>query len=126
MRDSRSCNVAIVDNDDAVLDSYRFVLETAGFLVATYLSAIEYLESRDASARCMILDHHMPHMTGLELAAALRDRAVSIPILLVTSSPSSATVLRAAELGIVKVLEKPPEEQDLLQFLFQSGLAFTP
>jgi two-component system response regulator FixJ len=59
----------------------------------------------------------MPGMTGLELAQRLRDEGTSLPILLITGSPSPAIVARAAQLGIVNVLEKPPEEADLLNFV---------
>lgn len=56
---------------------------------------------------CLILDHHMQQMTGLELAERLRADGVSIPILLTTGSPSPAIARRAAELGIEGVLEEP-------------------
>ena len=70
-----------------------------------------------ARTACLIIDQHMPGMTGLELAQKLRDDDDAIPILLITGSPSPAIVARAAQLGIVKVLEKPPEEADLLNFV---------
>ena len=59
----------------------------------------------------------MPHMTGLELAAQLRGDGADIPILLVTAQPSPAVIARAAELGIEKVLSKPPTKNDLLSFI---------
>jgi CheY-like chemotaxis protein len=59
----------------------------------------------------------MPEMTGLELAERLRADGSSIPILLVTGSPSPVIVARAAELGINRVLDKPPTEEDLLDFI---------
>jgi CheY-like chemotaxis protein len=59
----------------------------------------------------------MPVMTGLELAQKLREEKSDIPILLSTGAPSPAIVIRAAELGIERVLEKPPDEDDLLAFV---------
>jgi len=113
--------VAIVDDDRAVLDSLRFLLEVIGYQVVTHASAEAFLNDRGAShmsgPTCLILDQHMPRMTGLELARALRDDGDEIPILLITGSPSPAIAQRAAQLGIVDVLEKPPEEEDLLNFL---------
>jgi FixJ family two-component response regulator len=47
----------------------------------------------------------------------LRNDGAGIPILLITGSPSPAIVARAAELGIVRVLEKPATEDDLLDFV---------
>ena len=58
----------------------------------------------------------MPEMTGLELAERLRADGAGIPILLITGSPSPAIGARAAELGI-RVLETPPTEGDLLDFI---------
>jgi two-component system response regulator FixJ len=109
--------VAVVDDDHAVLDSLKFLLEVVGHKVATYLSAQAFLDDDVVAPACLIIDHHMPSMTGLELAQKLRDDKIHIPILLITGAPSPAIVLRAAQLGVERVLEKPPDEDDLLQFV---------
>jgi two-component system response regulator FixJ len=109
--------VGIVDDDHAVLDSLKFLLEVVGHRVATYLSAEAFLNDQASAPACLIVDQHMPRLTGLDLAEKLRDDGSSIPILLITGSPSPAIVARAALLGIVRVLEKPPEEHDLLEFV---------
>jgi len=114
--DVRPTVVAVVDDDPAVLDSLKFLLEVAGHSVAIYDSAAAFLAERATTPSCLILDHHMPQMTGLELAARLRAAGAAIPILLITGSSSPAIVSRAVELGIEKVLEKPPGEDDLLSF----------
>jgi FixJ family two-component response regulator len=113
-------NIVVVDDDLAVLQSYQFMLELAGYQVSTYASAVDYLDAGDLSPQCMILDHHMPVMTGLELAARMRQLDLWIPIMLVTSSPTPMIAARAAELGITKVLEKPPDEDELLAFIGSS------
>lgn len=110
--------IALVDDDSAVRDSMRFLLEIEGHQILDFASAGEFLEGCDLDrVRGLILDHHMPLMTGLELAAHLREQGRQIPILLITGSPSPAIVARAAELGVEKVLEKPPSEAELLQFV---------
>lgn len=110
--------VALVDDDTAVRDSMRFLLEIAGHHIRDFPSAVEFLEQSDISqVSGLILDHHMPLMTGLELAEHLRKDGYKFPILLITGSPSAAIVTRAAQLGIERVLEKPPSEDDLLQFV---------
>ena len=73
MIENRPCEVAVVDDDPAVLEFFRFILELAGYEVRTYPSAMAYLAVKDHSPRCLILDQHMPMMTGLELARALRN-----------------------------------------------------
>lgn len=117
MTDNPLGTVAIVDDDHAVLDSLKFLLEVVGHQVATYASAEAFLEDLERRPACAIIDQHMPGMTGLDLTQTLRDQGNNIPILLVTGSPSPAIVARAALLGIVNVLEKPPDEQDLLNFI---------
>jgi len=109
--------VAIVDDDPAVRDSLKFLLEVAGHTVDAYASATAFLEDHASQPSCLILDQHMPTMTGLELAARLRTEGWRIPILLITAQPSSAINTRAAELNISNVLEKPLAEADLLNFI---------
>jgi FixJ family two-component response regulator len=114
---NRGGAVAVVDDDPAVLDSLKFLLEVAGHKVAVYASAMQFLEDRGAPPTCLILDQHMPGMTGLELAVRLGAEGVNIPVMLITASPSPAIVTRAAQLRIEEVLEKPLTEHDLLRFV---------
>ena len=107
--------IAIVD--DGVRESLCFLLEVAGYVVETFASAAEFLRAEIENLSCLILDHLMPGMTGLELAAKLRAYGSGIPILLITGSPSTAIFARAAELGIKRVLEKPFDDKDLLHFV---------
>ncbi len=110
--------VAIVDDDAAVRDSLRFLLGVSGYDVATYESAADFLAHCDRSFLVgLILDHHMPQVTGLELAAQLRAQGDPLPIMLITGSSSPAISARAKALGIEQVLEKPPAEQELLRFV---------
>jgi two-component system, LuxR family, response regulator FixJ len=94
------CLVAIVDDDHAVRDSLQFLLEIVGHPVETFASAAEFLKAEKQRIACLILDHHMPEMTGLELAERMHADGADIPILLVTASPSPAIVTRAAEVGV--------------------------
>ena len=117
MPENQAGTVAIVDDDPAVLDSLKFLLEVLGFEVTTYTSAHAFLDRGAARPACLILDQHMPGMTGLELVQRLQEQRSGIPVLLITGSPSPAIVRRAALLGVEKVLEKPPDEADLLNFV---------
>jgi two-component system, LuxR family, response regulator FixJ len=108
--------VAVIDDDHGVRASLRLVLEVAGYVVETFESAPEFLRTEIPDVACLILDHHMPHMTGLQLAGRLRARGTEMPILLITAWPSPALRERAALMGI-KILEKPLREEDLLAFV---------
>jgi two-component system response regulator FixJ len=108
--------IGIVDDDQAVRDSLRFLLEVVGYPVETFASVAEFLSAERHDLACLILDHHMPQMTGLQLAEKLHADGSSIPILLITGSPSPAIVERANQLDI-GALEKPPDEDGLLAFI---------
>ncbi len=108
--------IAIVDDDRAVHGSLRLLLEVMGYPAATFESASEFLRSDMREVECLISDHHMPNMTGLELAERLRADGSDMRILLTTASPSQAIFARAAAFDI-NVLEKPCDDDDLVEFI---------
>ena len=110
--------IAVVDDDEAVRDSLNFLLTTCGYRVSTYASANEFLAECDlCQVAGLILDHHMPTLTGLELLARLRAAGRGLPVLLVTGSPSPEIMARAATLGVERVLEKPVSDAGLFEFV---------
>ena len=117
MTEAQRDTVAIVDDDEAVRHSLRFLLEVVGHKVETFASAAAFLKFELRNLACLILDYHLPHVTGLELAERLRTDGNAIPILLITGSLTPAILARAAELRIDRVLEKPPGESDLMAFI---------
>jgi len=117
MGSHRSAAVVVIDDDPAVRDALKFLLEVAGYSVADYASAAAFLDDRTAQPACVIVDQHMLRMTGLDLVVRLRAGGVCVPILLITGSPSPAIAAQAAELRVEKVLEKPPDERELLSFV---------
>ena len=86
MTEAERRTVAVVDDDHAVRESLRFLLEVIGYTVEIFASAAEFLQANVQHFACLILDHHMPNMTGLELAQRLRADGAVIPILLITGS----------------------------------------
>jgi two-component system response regulator FixJ len=99
--------VGIVDDDPAVRNSLKFSLEIDGFAVEIYASANELLKEDDISHfRCLVIDQNMPGMSGLDLVAKLRERQLSVPVILITSHPPRALVARAHSFG-VPIIEKP-------------------
>jgi FixJ family two-component response regulator len=110
--------VAVVDDDDAVRDSLRFLLEIAGFSVATYGSAAQFLrEAPIAELACLVVDQHMPDQTGLQLVSRLRALGVTLPVALITGSPSADLNRLARDLNVAKVMEKPLDDDVLLDFI---------
>jgi two-component system, LuxR family, response regulator FixJ len=106
--------VAIADDDDGVRDSLQFLLEAAGHKVEAFAAAADFPNGAHQHIACLLLDHQMPAMTGLELVQRLQLSGVAIPILLMTDATSPNLVTRAVALGIVRVLEKPMDGDDVL------------
>jgi two-component system response regulator FixJ len=101
-----------------VRDSLRFLLEIAGYSVASYGSAAQFLhEAPIGELVCLVVDQHMPDQTGLQLVARLRAQGVSLPVALITGSPSADLVRLARELSVAKVMEKPLDDDVLLDFI---------
>lgn len=109
--------VAIVDDDEAVRHSLRLWLEVIGHKVQTFASATEFLKGSLENLLCLIVDHRMPDFTGLDLAERLRAEGNTVPIMLVTGSPSRAIYARATAVGVDEVIEKPFNEALLLAFI---------
>jgi FixJ family two-component response regulator len=106
--------IAVVEDDRGAREALLFLLAATGHQAVGYGSADEFLQRGGLDqVSGLILDHHMPRTTGLELAARLRADGWHSPILLITGAPSPAIIARAADLGIEKVPEKPPAEADI-------------
>jgi CheY-like chemotaxis protein len=109
--------IAIVDDDDGVRESLRFLLEAAGYTVEAFAAAADFLNADHQNIACLLLDHQMPAMTGLELVKHLKLAEAAMPIVLMTGALSSAIAAQAVALGIVRVLEKPMDGDDVLDLV---------
>jgi FixJ family two-component response regulator len=100
--------VIVVDDDQAVRNSLTFSLEIEGFAVRSYADGRDLLDDgREVpGGGCLVVDQHMPGMTGLDLISKLRARSVAAPAVLVTSHPTAAVRQRAAQAGVC-IVEKP-------------------
>ncbi len=78
--------IAIIDDDDAMQDSLRDLMESAGLVARCFGSAEEFLESGlHRQAACLITDILMPKMSGLQLQTRLKDEECDIPIIFITA-----------------------------------------
>jgi FixJ family two-component response regulator len=108
--------IVIVDDDAAVRNSLSAALECEGFCVRTYCSGDHFLEAApQGEVHCLIVDMHMPDMTGLQIAERLKLENNTTPIILITGNPNSALKVQAKKCGISIVLEKPFRHDVLLQ-----------
>ena len=109
-----SRTITIIDDDPAVLDSTRFLLEVYDFEVLTYRSGLEFL-AEGPDMDCLIVDYQMPGMNGLEFLSELRKCGNEAPAIMMSATVSPTLQRQAAELGIKRVLEKPLSNQELLR-----------
>jgi FixJ family two-component response regulator len=108
--------VYIVDDDQATRKSLRWLVETLGVQVQTFHCAVSFLDAYDAAQPgCLVLDMMMPGMNGLELQRELLDRGIEIPVIVLTGYGDVPTAVRALKNGAVEFLEKPFNDDVLLE-----------
>ena len=105
-----------MDDDEAVRDSMRVLLESYGVTVEDYSSARDFLiHAQSHQSDCMLLDLHMPDMDGLQLLDAMRKQGSSLPVIIVTAGGNSMLSGRALQAGAHALLDKPVKDDLLLQ-----------
>jgi len=108
--------IAIIDDDEAMQDSLRDLIEAAGLEARCFGSAEEFLESDlHRKAACLILDVRMPKMSGLQLQAKLKEEESNVPIIFITAHGDARMRIRAMREGAVEFLAKPFDHQLLLK-----------
>src|SRR3990172_9395716 len=123
MIDSALPAVYVVDDDAALRDSLRWLLESAGHRVATYASAEAFLAAHSAEqGGFLLLDIRMPGMSGPELQDKLKRRGRAIPIVFITGYGDVPMAVNAVKKGAFDFIEKPFNDQALL-VLIDNALA---
>jgi FixJ family two-component response regulator len=107
--------VFVVDDDEGVRNSLRFLLKSVGLAARTHASASEFLESYTPSQPgCLVLDVRMPGMSGLELQQQLNLRGAVIPVIFITGHGDIPMAVEAMQQGAFDFLQKPFRDQDLI------------
>ena len=108
--------IAIIDDDEAMQDSLRDLMEAAGLVARCFGSAEEFLASDlRTQAACLIVDIRMPKMSGLQLQARLKEEECNIPIIFITAHGDARMRIRAMREGAVEFLAKPFDHHLLLK-----------
>jgi two-component system, LuxR family, response regulator FixJ len=107
--------VHIIDDDEALRDSLTFLLRTARLDARSYASAAAFLEALpDANPSCIITDVRMPGMSGIDLLRHLRERKISIPVIIITGHGDIPLAVEAMKIGAIDFLEKPFDDEVLI------------
>jgi two-component system, LuxR family, response regulator FixJ len=110
-----AATIYIVDDDEGVRNSLRFLLKSVGHVCHTLASAQEFLERyQPKQPGCLILDVRMPGMSGLELQQQLNLRGAIIPVIFITGHGDVPMAVEAMQHGASDFLQKPFRDQDLL------------
>ena len=107
--------VFVVDDDEAVRDSIKTLLEVHGFEAEDFSSTGEFANSYCKPPRgCLILDQHLPLTTGLDFLKSPAGRELDIPVILITGQDDPKIEQRARHAGVAKYLQKPIAEKVLV------------
>lgn len=107
--------IRIVDDDAAFRTSQRMLLNTGGWEVREYDSAVDFLQKEDFDRPgCILLDVRMPQMTGLELQTELEKRQCTLPVIFLTGHGDISMAVHAMQHGAATFLEKPVPPLDLI------------
>ena len=109
---SEAATVFVIDDDDAVRDSLKLLLESHALCVREFASGQEFLDSVGPSPRgCLILDLHLPVISGLEFLLRFSSRLRDMPVILLTGRPDATTRSRALEAGVAEVGRPGPPDR---------------
>lgn len=108
--------VHLIDDDEAIRTSVAFVLEMNDLPARTYASALEFLEVADSlRGGCIVTDVRMPEMSGLDLVRRLKERGVTLPVVVITGHGDVPLAVEAMRAGVIDFIEKPFDDEVLLR-----------
>lgn len=107
--------VHVVDDNPAVRDAIRWLVEQVGLSARTYATAQEFLSACNPGMRgCLVLDIRMPGISGLDLQDRLQEQGVHLPVIIITGHGDVPIAVRAMKAGALEFLQKPFNDQTLL------------
>ena len=111
--------IFIVDDDEAVRDSLKLLLESHGCRVRDYSSTRDFFRDYRKEARqCLVLDHHLPGETGIEFLESGDGANLRVPVIIVTGGGDKTLKARAAKAGALAYFDKPINDSELVTTIF--------
>lgn len=100
--------ISVIDDDASVRAATNNLLSSHGYLVDTFASAEEFLQSaRLNESSCIIADVQMAAMSGLDLLTHMRGEGYAAPFIFITAFPEESVRARAMKAGAICFLAKP-------------------
>jgi len=119
LSETLTSKVYVVDDNPAVRDAIRWLVEEVGLQAQVYSTALEFIDDFDpAAVGCLVLDIRMPGMGGLELQDYLQSKDYTVPVIVVTGHGDVPMAVRAMKCGAFDFLQKPFNDQTLLDTIF--------
>lgn len=107
--------VFVVDDDDAVRDALSMLIESMGNKVKSYSNVQAFLdEYKSEMTGCLVLDVRLPRISGLELQEYMKRQKINLPVIFISGHGTVAMAVRTLKAGAVDFLEKPFDDQMLL------------
>lgn len=114
----QAVTIAIVDDDESILDSLQMVLDNQGWNTKTYLSGEAFLaDFENIKPDCIILDSHFPGLDGAEVVKSIDVVKTNIPVIVLTAYPKSLLTNEIMDLGAREVLVKPITAEVLIDHI---------
>jgi two-component system, LuxR family, response regulator FixJ len=107
--------IYVIDDDEAVRQSLEFLLKTAGMTVRGFDNAKSFLDVLpEIHSGCIVTDVRMPEITGIDLLRRIKEFGVDIPVIVITGHGDISLAVEAMKIGAVDFLEKPFDDDTLL------------
>ena len=120
MKDTQAV-VFIVDDDPSVRKSLERLIQSVGLKVQSFASAMQFLQSsHQDETGCLILDVRMPEISGLDLQKKMFGAGIFLPIIFISGHGTVPISVQAMKAGAVDFLQKPFDEQDLLDAIYRA------
>jgi FixJ family two-component response regulator len=113
--------VFIVDDDSSVRRSLERLVRSVGLTAKSFASAKEFLQTgHGKETGCLVLDMRMPEVSGLELQEKMTRAGIFLPIIFISGHATVPMSVRAMKAGALDFLQKPFDEQDLLEAVYRA------
>ena len=115
---NQNTTIHIIDDDPSMLQYLSDLVKSINYKSQTYNNASDFLNAyNDEGLGCLILDVHLPGISGLELQQQLSGKNIDLPVIMISGFGDVSTAVKAMKAGVLDFLEKPFKGQDLIDLI---------